>query len=71
MREWLKLLRKEAGLRQKEMAAAMGISEPTYCLIEQGKRGLTVQKVIQIAHTTQTDPMSVLQMETDYLSSKH
>lgn len=71
MREWLKLLRKGAKLRQKEMAAALGISEPAYCLIEKGKRGLDVRKVIQIAKALKLDPATVLRMETDYLSLKH
>ena len=71
MREWLKTLRKGAKLRQKEMAAAMGISEPAYCLIEKGKRGLDVRKAIQIAETLKIDPATVLRMETNYLSSKH
>lgn len=71
MREWLKTLRKGAKLRQKEMAAAMGISEPAYCLIENGKRGLDVRKVIQIAETLKIEPGLVLKLESNYLSSKH
>lgn len=71
MREWLKTLRKGAKLRQKEMSAALGISEPAYCLIEKGKRGLDIRKVIQIAETLKIEPGLVLRLENNYLSSKH
>lgn len=38
MRDWLKDLRIQSGLSQKQMGEKLGISESYYCTIESGER---------------------------------
>ena len=50
MREWLKRIREQAGLSQKEIAERTGLSQNYYCYIETGERGAmlpgpTAQKI--------------------------
>ena len=71
MRDWLKELRKEVGLRQKDIAKELGMTEPAVCLIENGKRkrALDVYTLVKIAQITNKDPMELLRKELDYLNS--
>lgn len=39
MRQWLVDIRKQAGLKQRDVAERAGISQPFYSAIETGKRG--------------------------------
>ena len=71
MRTWLRELRKEVGLRQKDIARELGMTEPFFCLIENGKRkrALDVDTLVKIAQITKKDPMELLRKELDYLNS--
>ena len=55
----LKRLRNEAGLKQKDIASAIGLDEKTYGKYEQGKSVPSVESVIVIAE--------VLKVSIDYL----
>ena len=47
--DWLEYIRLERGVSQKAVAEAVGISQPTYCNIEKGKRGVSVETAKRIA----------------------
>ena len=73
-RDWLKEAR--GAKTCKEVAGAVGITEPYYFLIEQGlrrPRGLTVEQVTQLAGAVGMDPIQALQQEMAWLkeSSPH
>jgi len=46
---WIEKIRLERGISQKAVADAAGISQPTYCNIEKGKRGVSVEAAKRIA----------------------
>ena len=46
---WLEEIRTANGMSQKEVAEAAEISQPTYCNIEKGKRGISVDTARRIA----------------------
>lgn len=54
MRDWLKQLRKEVNLTQKQLASALGMTEGYFCLIEQGQRKkcLDASTLAKIAEAT-------------------
>ena len=43
MKKWLIAIRKEKGLSQVQVSEAVGISQPSYCNIENGERGIAVE----------------------------
>jgi len=43
--------RKSQGIKQAEMAKALGISQPTYSKIESGEAGLTTVRMVKIIET--------------------
>lgn len=45
----LKAARLKAGMTMKELGACVGISESSYCLIENGKRGLKLELACRLA----------------------
>lgn len=47
--DWLKELRESRGLNQRQVAEQVGISQPSYCFIERGKRGASVKTAKRIA----------------------
>lgn len=49
MRMWLKTMRNDQGLTQKEVAEKVGILQQTYNYIETGKRRPSVEKAKKIA----------------------
>ena len=51
MRDWLKAIRENKGLRQSAVAAAVGISQPSYYNIENGERRPSVETAKKIANT--------------------
>ncbi len=55
----LKAFRKEAGLTQAQMGKKLGISESGYCLIENGKRKLTVKMAVDIASILKIEPNNI------------
>lgn len=71
MREWLKELRKEAGLRQKDLADALGWTAGYFCLIEQGKRVkcMDANTLSRIAEVAGTDVNTLLRKELDFWKS--
>ncbi len=46
---WLEEIREAQGVSQKTVAEAVGISQPAYCNIEKGKRGVSVETAKRIA----------------------
>lgn len=50
MREYITQKRKELGLSQKDAAAKVGISQPSYCDIEHGKINPSVKTAKAIAN---------------------
>ncbi len=53
MREKLREVRRNKGLTQREMAEKLKISKSYYCLIEKGKRGLSLELALKIAEILQ------------------
>lgn len=49
MRNWLEAIRKERGLSQKQAAEKVGISQPSFCDIENGKKNPAVDTAKAIA----------------------
>ena len=47
--DWLAAVREKKGLSQKDVAEAAGISTPTYCNIENERRGVSVPVAKKIA----------------------
>jgi len=45
----LRYYREKAGKTQQQMADSLNIHKSTYCLIEQGKRGLTIERAKKIS----------------------
>lgn len=45
----LRQYREKAGKTQQQMADALHIHKSTYCLIEQGKRGLSIERAKKIS----------------------
>ena len=50
MKKWLIAIRKEKGLSQVQVSEAVGISQPSYCNIENGERGTAVETAKKIAN---------------------
>ncbi|MTI57817.1 MAG: helix-turn-helix transcriptional regulator [Geosporobacter ferrireducens] len=46
----IKQIRESTGLTQKDMADKLGISESFYCQLEGGKRKMTIDYGMKIAH---------------------
>lgn len=59
LKDRLKEVRKKAGMTQKQVANALGVTESTYCGYETGKRQPDAMKIRQLA--------SVLGVSGDYL----
>jgi putative transcriptional regulator len=67
MHDTLKLLRKERGLRQIDIANILGISKQLYSLIERGEVSLSYERAVRIAKIFGTTPDKIF-LET--VSSK-
>ncbi|NLY52212.1 MAG: helix-turn-helix transcriptional regulator [Firmicutes bacterium] len=52
----LREVRKARGMTQKEVAAAIGVPQSTYCLIEHGKRPADLETVQKICDLFQMEP---------------
>ena len=51
MRKWLRIARVEKDMSQKKLCEKIGISQPSYCLIENGKvnpRPSTAKKIAAV-----------------------
>ena len=48
-RDWLVTVRKDKGLTQRDVAARVGISAPSYCTIETGKTSPRIRTAKKIA----------------------
>ena len=55
----LKPLRLAKGLRQADLAVELGISRPTYVLIEQGSKEPTVSQLYTLARVLGVPPASL------------
>lgn len=56
----IKKLREQIGLTQDDMAFALNISQNAYCLIENGKTKLDIERLFKIAEVLKVDPNSLL-----------
>lgn len=52
---WLESIRAAKGYSQKAVAEEAGISQPTYCNIENGNRGVSVEVAKKIARILDFD----------------
>ena len=59
----IKRLRKEKGLRQKELAGELYMSGHTLCNYETGMCDPSLDTLIKLAHLLNTDPNSLLGWE--------
>jgi len=59
----LRLLRRARGISQAELAQRLGISQNAYCRIENGKRELTVARLIALSHALGVTPGKLLDGE--------
>ena len=57
--ERIYLLRKEAGLSQKQLGEILGLSNKAICTMEGGSRGTTIEKLVLLA--------KYFRVSTDYL----
>lgn len=57
--ERIYLLRKEAGLSQKQLGEILGLSNKAICTMEGGSRGTTIEKLVLLA--------KYFHVSTDYL----
>lgn len=55
MREWLIAIREKCGCSQKRIAELSGISQPSYCNIENGERNPAVETAKKIAEALSFD----------------
>ena len=55
MRDWLKAIREKAGLTQKDISERIGVSQPSYCNIENGERRPSVDTAKKIARVLRFD----------------
>lgn len=71
MRDWLKNLRDKHGMTQQSVADALKISKQYYQQIEAGKRQLkmSTELIIKFSDIFDLSPVSVLNMEYDFLLS--
>ena len=53
------LLRKKAGLNQKQLGEVLGLSNKAICTMESGQRGTTIEKLVLLAE--------YVHVSTDYL----
>ena len=53
------LLRKKAGLNQKQLGEVLGLSNKAICTLESGQRGTTIEKLVLLAE--------YFHVSTDYL----
>ena len=53
------LLRKQAGLSQKQLGVVLGLSNKAICTMEGGSRGTTIEKLVMLAE--------YFHVSTDYL----
>ena len=53
------LLRKKAGLNQKQLGEVLGLSNKAICTMESGQRGTTIEKLVLLAE--------YFHVSTDYL----
>ena len=53
------LLRKQAGLSQKQLGVVLGLSNKAICTMEGGSRGTTIQRLVMLAE--------YFHVSTDYL----
>lgn len=68
MRKWLKNLRTEKKLTQKELGAKLGISESYYCAIENGERQKNMDMILAsgLSAALGVSVAKIVQMENDY-----
>lgn len=68
MRNWLKNLRIEKKLTQKELGAKLGISESYYCAIENGERQKNMDMILVsgLSAALGVSMAKIVQMENDY-----
>jgi transcriptional regulator with XRE-family HTH domain len=58
--EWIKQLREERQMPQRQFAAALEIDTATYCKIEKGERRVKAEQVVVIAKLLETDKDELL-----------
>jgi transcriptional regulator with XRE-family HTH domain len=70
MREWLKDLRQKKGLKMKELAEKLDISESYYCAIENGERQkrMDITLVAKISEALQISVSEIVQMEKAWIA---
>ena len=64
MLDWLIDIREEKGFTRKAVAEKVDVSQPTYCNIENGKRGLRVETAKKIAEVLGFDWQRFFEEET-------
>lgn len=67
MRTWLKDLRKQKRMTQKDLAQSVGVTESYICNIENGKRGCSVDFLIRVGNATHKKPEVLMRKEIEYL----
>lgn len=63
MKNKIKRLRKEAGLRQEDLAAKVGVSRQTIIAIENDKYDPTLELAMRLAHQLQTTVEALFSLE--------
>lgn len=67
MRQELKIFRIKQRLTQKELAAVLGVSVPTYNLIEQGKRRGSQDFWLKLQNTYKLEDATVWQLQKNQI----
>ena len=72
MRAWLKEMRANAGLTQKDMAERISVAQPYYCKIENGTKQLdmTYSMMEKLASALNVPVQEVIEAERAYRTDK-
>ena len=67
----IKYRREQIGLSQEYIAAELGITQPTYALIESGKSKLSLERAIQLSKLLEIDLKELAGIENSEISIKN
>ena len=59
------LLRKQAGLSQKQLGVVLGLSNKAICTMEGGSRGTTIERLVMLAEYFHVSPDYLLGITDD------
>ena len=67
--DFLRALRLERGYSQDTMATKMGLSQNSYCLMENGRTRITLEHIQQVAKSLDISSAQLIKSYTFYMST--